>query len=130
MKFDDLISTIDALSDDDIDDIVDWQMTQSPAAKQQHGGGLQAAGHRGYGIGLTPSAMQNPLQRLTNAVQNMLDSMLTIMYPGMEIDIATWFPDEMLHEMLPDRCTQCARHLPESQRNPSRLCDECARMRR
>lgn len=43
MKFDDLISTIDQLSDEQIDDVVDWQMTQSLAAKREHGGGAKRA---------------------------------------------------------------------------------------
>ena len=70
MKFYDLISAIDALSDEDIDDIVDWQMTASPAAKQQHG--EPQARQRGYGIGLLPTSFENPLQRMTDTLEAML----------------------------------------------------------
>lgn len=35
LDFDDLIETIDQLADEEIDEVVDWQMTQSPAAKKE-----------------------------------------------------------------------------------------------
>jgi hypothetical protein len=35
LDFDDLIETIDKLTDEQIDEVVDWQMTDSPAAKTE-----------------------------------------------------------------------------------------------
>lgn len=37
MKFDDLIETIDILDSDTADEIIDWQMSKSPAAQAEHG---------------------------------------------------------------------------------------------
>lgn len=70
---------------------------------------------------------------MTDCVQRMIDYFLE--WPTPILDVASWFPGSTAY--LVDRCTQCARYLPESQRpdpNLSRpgvlFCDECARMQR
>lgn len=130
MKFDDLISTIDQLDDEQIDEVVDWQMSQSPAARREH--------QRGYGIGLLPpsaATLENPFQRMIDSIQNMLDVLL----PWPDIRMSLWLPgdDAPAAQYLADRCTQCQRYMPISARPDPELsrpgvlfCDECAGMQR
>jgi hypothetical protein len=48
----DVIAAIDALERDEIDELVDWQMSDSPAAHVQHGfKGFVAAARRPFGGG-------------------------------------------------------------------------------
>lgn len=78
LDFDDLIETIDQLADEEIDEVVDWQLTDSPAAKTENpaapGGGrlgsvpgaawVDVAGGSGGGGGRSPQWVQR-LQEAT-----------------------------------------------------------------
>ena len=63
LDFDELIETIDQLADSEIDEVVDWQMTESPAAKTQ---------------GIKPDASTSdpsPLARITRTIQGMNEAL-------------------------------------------------------
>lgn len=68
MKFDDLIETIDLLANEEIDQVVDWQLTESPAAK------AEGAEHFVEAIRPRPPTRRrpNPLERTQRLISEAL----------------------------------------------------------
>jgi hypothetical protein len=130
VKFDDLISTIDLLSDEQIDEVVDWQLAQSPAAHVEQGGGIQLLDIITHNMRLA-SEVHDPVQRMVDSVQEWLDTLLSLVFPMPNLpalDINMWLPGDQVN----DRCPQCQRYLPDSAPDPDTsrpgylFCDECA----
>jgi hypothetical protein len=140
VKFDDLISTIDLLSDEQIDEVVDWQLAQSPAAHVEQDGGISRSWQSLHGDQVRASVARmpiptddDPLPRTIETielVQGWLDTLLSVFSPIdlPALDINLWRPGDQVN----DRCAQCQRYLPDSTPDPDTsrpgylFCDECA----
>ncbi len=91
MKFDDLIETIDMLDADAADEVIDWQMTKSPAAQMQYGFNPNAPWLLDgsiFGVGMdidisgVMNAIADPVGSLHSIIVQLFHNLCGILFPG------------------------------------------------